>query len=124
MVINDRVLGKPFDFKEAFSQLRLLQGSMHEVYTGYSIIRGTRSCTRVVRTKVYFRDMSDEEISWYISTGEPMDKAGSYGLQGIGSIFVDRVDGSFTNVIGLPLSDLYSDLKGFHIALHPIGEVL
>jgi septum formation protein len=64
--------------------------------------------------------MNDEEIAWYISTKEPMDKAGSYGLQGIGSLFISEIAGSYTNVIGLPLSDLYNDLKGFGIALHPI----
>ncbi len=123
VVIGGELLEKPHDEQEAFDHLMLLQGAMHEVYTGYTIMHGAKSVTRVVRTNVYFRPMTPEEIVWYVSTGEPMDKAGSYGLQGIGSIFVDRIEGSYTNVIGLPLSDLYQDLKGFGLALHPIGEV-
>ncbi len=123
VVIEGKILGKPLDKQEACDHLMLLQGAMHEVYTGYTVIHETSSTTRVIRTNVYFRNMSSEEVVWYVSTGEPMDKAGSYGLQGIGSIFVDRIEGSYTNVIGLPLSDLYQDLKGFGLALHPIGEV-
>jgi septum formation protein len=123
VVVRGKILGKPADASDACNQLRLLQGAMHEVYTGYTITHETRSTTRVIRTRVYFRSMSDEEITWYISTGEPMDKAGSYGLQGIGSLFIESIEGSYTNVIGLPMSDLYNDLKGFGIALHPIGEV-
>lgn len=123
VVIEGKILGKPLDKQEAYEHLMLLQGAMHEVYTGYTVIRGTKTITRAIRTNVYFRNMSPEEISWYVSTEEPMDKAGSYGLQGIGSIFVDRIEGSYTNVIGLPLSDLYQDLKGFGLALHLIGEV-
>ena len=64
--------------------------------------------------------MSAEEISWYVSTGEPMDKAGAYAVQGIGSVFIDRIEGSYTNVIGLPLSDLYYDLKDFGLKLNTI----
>ena len=123
VVISGRILGKPAHAADACSQLKLLQGTMHEVYTGYTITYETRSTTRVIRTRVYFRPMSDGEIRWYISTGEPLDKAGSYGLQGIGSLFVERIEGSYTNVIGLPMSDLYNDLKGFGIALHPFAEV-
>lgn len=123
VAIEGRILGKPLDKKDAFDHLKILQGAMHEVYTSYTVLHETQCTTQVIRTEVYFRSMSDEEIRWYVSTGEPMDKAGSYGLQGIGSIFVDRIDGSFTNVIGLPLPDLYHDLKSFGIVLHPIGEV-
>jgi septum formation protein len=71
----------------------------------------------VVRTTVHFRDMSETEIAWYVATGEPMDKAGAYALKGHGAAFIDRIDGSHTNVIGLPLSDLYADLKTFDIPL-------
>jgi septum formation protein len=73
-------------------------------------------------TRVHFREMTTEEISWYISTGEPMDKAGAYAIQGIGALFIEKIQGSFTNVIGLPLSDLYYDLKEFGIRLNtPAG---
>jgi septum formation protein len=122
VVIGGAILGKPSTQAEAHSHLDLLQGSMHEVYTSYTVACDTRHTTRVIRTKVYFRDMTDGEIAWYVSTNEPMDKAGSYALQGIGAIFVDRIEGSYTNVIGLPLSHLYHDLKDYGITLQPFGE--
>jgi len=115
VVINGMILGKPRDTDEARDFLFLLQGREHEVLTAYTILSGPKCKTNVVRTMVLFKEMSPEEISWYISTGEPMDKAGAYALQGIGSIFIDRIQGSYTNVIGLPLSHLYFDLKGYGI---------
>ena len=122
VVLNSTILGKPADNNDAVNQLRLLQGTMHEVYTGYTIINEKQLITRAIKTRVFFKEMNDFEISWYISTGEPLDKAGSYGLQGIGSLFVDRIEGSYTNVIGLPLSDLYNDLKVFGIIQHEVGR--
>ncbi|MFY9398163.1 MAG: Maf family protein [Desulfomonilia bacterium] len=122
VVAHGKILGKPADEEEAREHLRLLKGATHEVYTGYAIIYGSRSAGRAVRTLVRFQDMSEEEISWYVSTREPMDKAGSYGLQGIASIFISGIEGSYTNVIGLPLSELYNDLKGFGITLQPGRE--
>ncbi|HNY64878.1 MAG TPA: Maf family protein [Deltaproteobacteria bacterium] len=123
VVAHGTILGKPAEEEEARKHLRQLQGAMHEVYTSYTIAREGLSTTRVIRTRVYFRDMTEDEIAWYVSTGEPMDKAGSYALQGIGAIFVDRIEGSYTNVIGLPLSHLYHDLKEYGITLHLSGEV-
>jgi septum formation protein len=117
VVIDGKILGKPRDDKEARAYLMLLEDRTHEVYTGYTIMYKGENKTKVIRTRVHFRAMSAEEIQWYIATGEPLDKAGAYAVQGIGSIFVDRLEGSYTNVIGLPLSDLYYDLKGFGIVL-------
>ncbi|HOX00492.1 MAG TPA: Maf family protein [Deltaproteobacteria bacterium] len=122
VVIGGAILGKPSNGDEARSHLRQLQGCMHEVFTGYTVARESRAATRVIRTRVFFRDMTEEEIDWYVSTGEPMDKAGSYALQGIGAVFVDRIEGSYTNVIGLPLSHLYHDLKDFGLGLQPFRE--
>ena len=122
VVIDGKILGKPHDKKEALAYLSLLAGRMHEVYTGYTIMYKGENKTRVIRTRVHFRAMSKEEILWYIATGEPLDKAGAYAVQGIGSIFVDRLEGSYTNVIGLPLSDLYYDLKVFGIVLDLIDR--
>ena len=122
VVIDGKILGKPNDNKEALAYLTLLAGRTHEVYTGYTILYKGQNRTKVIRTRVHFRAMSKEEILWYIATGEPMDKAGAYAVQGIGSIFVDRLEGSYTNVIGLPLSDLYYDLKGFGIVLDLIDK--
>jgi len=119
VVIEEKILGKPQDEEQARAYLRMLRSRAHEVYTGYCLayVSQDRITTKVVRTTVHFRDMSEEEILWYVATGEPMDKAGAYALQGHGAAFVDRIDGSHTNVIGLPLSDLYSDLKTFDIKL-------
>ncbi len=119
VVIDGKILGKPLDNAQARDYLTLLQDKVHEVFTGYTIIFGTRHKTKVVMTRVHFREMTTEEISWYISTGEPIDKAGAYAIQGIGALFIDKIQGSFTNVIGLPLSDLYYDLKEFGIRLNP-----
>lgn len=113
VVVDGRILGKPLDEDEAREFLQLLQDNTHDVFTGYTIARGGRMKSRVIRTRVRFRAMSREEISWYIASGEPMDKAGAYAVQGIASIFIDRIQGSYTNVIGLPVSELYEDLKGF-----------
>ncbi len=117
VVIDGKILGKPHDDHEAFAYLALLEDRTHEVYTGYTIMHKGENKTKVIRTRVHFRAMSQKEILWYIATGEPRDKAGAYAVQGIGSIFVDRLEGSYTNVIGLPLSDLYHDLKHFGITL-------
>ena len=122
VVIDGKILGKPHEEKDARDYLTLLEGRTHEVYTGYTIMYKGENKTKVIRTRVHFRAMSEKEILWYIATGEPLDKAGAYAVQGIGSIFVDRLEGSYTNVIGLPLSDLYCDLKGFGIVLDLIDK--
>ncbi len=115
VVVDDIILGKPRDYNEASRFLMMLKGRAHNVFTGYTILcmAKEKSISRVINTKVHFNDMTEEEISWYISTKEPMDKAGAYGIQGLGKLFISRIEGSYTNVIGLPLSDLYTDLKGF-----------
>ena len=106
------ILGKPTDERDAISMLQALQDREHFVYTGFAVLTHDRSVdvSRVVRTKVHFKPLSDELIAAYVRTGEPMDKAGSYGVQGIGGAFVKRVDGSFTNVVGLPLAELHDEL--------------
>ncbi len=120
VVVEGTILGKPVDDREAFEFLRLLQDRTHEVLTGYTIMHREASRTRTIVTRVHFRTMSSQEIQWYVSTGEPRDKAGAYAVQGIGSIFIDRIEGSCTNVIGLPMSHLYDDLKDFGVALNLI----
>jgi septum formation protein len=117
VVIDGTILGKPRDQHEAYDFLMLLQDKMHYVLTGYTIASGNRSISKVVKTKVRFRAMTAKEISWYVSTGEPMDKAGAYAVQGIGSLFIKEIHGCYTNVIGLPLSQLYNDLNKFGIRL-------
>jgi septum formation protein len=117
VVVDGEILGKPKDRDEANSYLKRLCGRQHTVFTAYTIFfpGGHNEITRVVSSRVHFADMEENDILWYVSTGEPMDKAGAYGLQGIGAAFVDRIEGSFTNVIGLPLSEVFHDIRPYII---------
>lgn len=108
------VLEKPTDHKHAFDMLIQLSENEHLVYTAYSLFQNKQELvTRLIETKVYFRKLSAQEINSYIATGEPFDKSGSYGIQGAAAGFVDRIDGSYTNVMGLPLSQVLDDLQKF-----------
>jgi septum formation protein len=105
VVVDGRALGKPTDDIDAARMLRSLSGRTHEVVTGLAVQRGTVAALERVTTRVTFRRLPDAEIAWYLGTGEPGDKAGGYGLQGAGAVLVDRIEGSDTNVIGLPLAE-------------------
>ena len=107
-----RILGKPTDRQDAKRMLRLLQGSRHQVYTGVTIRTAETVKTFSECTEVEFYPMSDEEIDFYADTGEPDDKAGAYGIQGICARFIKGIDGDYTNVVGLPIGRLYQELKG------------
>ena len=111
VVCEDRVLGKPRSAEEAVAMLRLLSGREHQVMTGVTVLRGHREVVFTEITDLHFRELSDREIDRYIATGEPMDKAGAYGAQGKGAIFVERINGDFFNVMGLPLCTLGEMLK-------------
>ena len=100
---------------EARAMLRLLSGREHTVVSGLCLLRGDRCETASVTTALHFRPLSDREIDAYIATGEPMDKAGAYGIQGLASIFVNRLDGNYYNVMGLPLCTLAEMLRGFGV---------
>jgi len=108
---SGRIYGKPHSREEAKTMLSELSGNAHQVYTGVSVICGEKTISECEVSDVYFRDISEEEIDRYIATGEPMDKAGSYGAQGKGALFVRGIDGDFFNVMGLPLCRLDSMLK-------------
>ncbi|HIW57922.1 MAG TPA: septum formation inhibitor Maf [Firmicutes bacterium] len=113
VVLSGEILGKPKDEADAERTLRRLSGNRHEVYTGVSVIdtfSGREVCDHEA-TVVEFRDISDEEIAAYIRTGEPMDKAGAYGIQNLGALFVKRIEGDYFNVVGLPLCRLGMILK-------------
>ena len=115
VALDDVILGKPADEEDAFRMLKLLQGRSHKVSTGVTII-ATGKDGRVVHnfaedTEVSMYDISDEEIKEYIATGEPMDKAGSYGIQGIGAKFISGVQGDYNNVVGLPIGKIYQTIK-------------
>lgn len=105
VVLDGRCLGKPSSEAEAKAMLRSLSGRSHEVLTAVALRDGDEVRTAVVRTEVVFRTLSEDEISRYVATGEPMDKAGAYGIQGLGGALVARLSGSYTNVVGLPLEE-------------------
>jgi len=104
-------LGKPHDRGDARRMLQQLSGRGHSVFTGVAVIYGERELVSHEETRVFFRRLSPDEIERYVDTGEPMDKAGSYGAQGRGAAFIERVEGDFWNVVGLPLCHLDGMLK-------------
>ena len=114
-----KILGKPSSQKDAVKMLQSLQGREHEVYTGVTIMARegseNRKKTFHEKTKVVFYPMSDEEIRSYVNTGEPMDKAGAYGIQGKSAVFIKEISGDYNNVVGLPLARLYQELKNMGI---------
>jgi septum formation protein len=112
VVSGGKILQKPRDDKAAKDMLKSLSAKTHKVLSSYYIAgdggKRCRHCT--VETFVTFRNISDKEIEWYVGTGEPMDKAGGYGVQEKGALFIDRIEGSYNNVVGLPISSLIKDL--------------
>jgi septum formation protein len=111
VVCDSQVFGKPASLEDARRILRQLSGRTHEVLTGICLIHGNTPKVNCSRTVVEFSSLTDQEVEWYLSTGEPMDKAGAYGIQGLGARFISRVNGCYSNVVGLPLSLLYQMLK-------------
>lgn len=120
-----KILGKPQDVREARSMLRLLNGKTHQVLTGVSILSlpHGKELTHVESTRVHFLKLSEKEIEDYIHTGEPFDKAGGYGIQGIAGRFIDRIDGCYFNVMGLPISRVWTMLRRLGAA-HATGHVV
>ena len=118
VVIGGKILGKPSDVREARAMLRLLNGKTHQVLTGVSIVsmHDKRELNRVESTRVHFLKLSKKEIEDYIHTGEPFDKAGGYGIQGIAGRFIDRIDGCYFNVMGLPISLVWTMLRQLGVA--------
>ncbi len=114
VVIDGRILGKPSDETEAVKMLSILSGRTHVVFTGYAIINSCYPDMKTVayaRSEVFIRTLSKAEIQGYVLTGEPMDKAGAYAIQGVGAAIVEKVYGSYTNVVGLPLCEVARDFK-------------
>jgi septum formation protein len=104
VVVDDVVFGKPVDDADAAAMLRRLAGRAHEVLTGVAVEARGRSRIDVDRTVVFFSPLTETEIEWYVRSGEPRDKAGAYGIQGLASRFVPRIEGSYSNVVGLPMA--------------------
>ncbi len=116
VVLDGKILGKPGDREEAFSMLKAIQGRSHEVYTGVTVVQKGKeqeASTFSERTLVHVLPMEEEEIRAYIATGEPMDKAGAYGIQGRFAVYVDGIEGDYQNVVGLPVSRLWQVLKKY-----------
>lgn len=113
VTLDGEILGKPADIADAERILSMLSGRAYEVYTGYCVMRladGKTVCKSVC-TKVHFKDIDSDTIKAYIDSGEPMDKAGAYGIQGRGSVLIDKISGDYFNVVGLPVSALYDTLN-------------
>lgn len=117
VVVDNVILGKPKDIVEAVAMLRRLSGRVHQVMTGVAVSYQGKKLARVCVTKVFFRDLSLEEIEAYAATGEPLDKAGAYGIQGKGAVLVEKIDGCYNNVVGLPLTMLYTMFKELGVEL-------
>ena len=113
VVVGSQVFGKPADAVDAMRMLRALSGRIHQVLTGVAVVHPDRAAvTDVATTIVEFAQLNDDELQWYVESGEPLDKAGAYAIQGLGSRFVTRIDGSYSNVVGLPVAMVYQMLKG------------
>lgn len=111
VALQDEVLGKPADAADAARMLRLLSGKTHEVVTGVALISAQGEETFCARTRVTFFELTDEEIETYVKSGEPIDKAGAYGIQGLGALLVREISGDFYNVVGLPVAQLWRRLR-------------
>lgn len=116
VVVRDgAALGKPKDAEDAVAMLLSLSGRDHQVCTGVTVCRGDRVLTQVEETQVTFRNLTEAEVRQYVSTGEPMDKAGAYGIQGLGGLLVEGIRGDYSNVVGLPVCRLGQMLKDFGV---------
>lgn len=111
VALDGKILGKPRSEKEAVEMLRSLSGRIHKVFTGVAIVCGEKVTSFFEETEVEFYPLTDQEILDYVATGEPMDKAGAYGIQGRGAVLVKRINGDYFNVMGLPISKVYRELK-------------
>ncbi|MGE3488360.1 MAG: nucleoside triphosphate pyrophosphatase [Vicinamibacterales bacterium] len=111
VTIDGLILGKPVDDREATEMLQRLRGRVHEVFTGVALVNAAAVQSAVERTRVWFSPMTDEDISWYVASGEPVDRAGAYAIQGLASRFIPRIEGSYSNVVGLPVALVSSILK-------------
>ena len=111
VALDGKILGKPRSESEAAEMLRSLSGRIHKVFTGVAIICGEKVTSFFEETEVEFYPLTDQEILDYVATGEPMDKAGAYGIQGRGAVLVKRINGDYFNVMGLPISKVYREFK-------------
>ena len=121
VIVDGQILGKPVDSADAVRMLRLLSGRVHLVLTGVVVRRGEAELAAVESTAVTFARLSDDDIAWYVGTGESSDKAGAYAVQGLASRFVDRIDGWYTNVVGLPVAAVWRLLARLNGGWWPVS---
>lgn len=117
IVCKGEIIGKPKSIKDAVRILKLLSGNIHTVITGFTIISGNKSITKHVTSKVKFKKLSEAEIKAYVATGEPMDKAGGYGIQDKAGVLIESVNGDYFNVVGLPIAVVSEVLKDFGVEI-------
>lgn len=122
VALDGELLGKPADEADARRMLSELSGRQHQVYTGFTVLGDGRAVTRSEETLVTFRPLTGEEIAAYVQTGEPMDKAGAYGIQGLGALLVEGIRGDYFNVMGLPVCALGQVLKDFGVSCLTAGS--
>ena len=123
VIFSGEILGKPVNNREAEETLQRLSGQTHQVLSAVAVVKGNREKVISVATEVTFRSLSDEEIARYVATGEPADKAGSYGIQGMGAILVAGISGSYSNVVGLPLTETAALLNEFDVPVWHTEEL-
>ena len=124
VVVDGHILGKPADRSDARRMLSMLSGAVHEVLTAVVVRHNGAETSEVVSTRVRFAALTPDEIAWYVASGEPDGKAGAYAIQGLGSRFIDRIEGSWSNVVGLPVATVYRMLGGgaCYAHLNPAGR--
>jgi septum formation protein len=111
VVVDDEILGQPGNDQNARRMLKALSGKWHEVVTGVALMHGDMVVIEHESTRVRFADLADAEIDWYVSTGEPNDKAGAYAIQGLGGVFIEQIEGDYFNIVGLPVRLVYEMLR-------------
>lgn len=121
VIFRDQILGKPVDNADAITTLRALSGDTHSVLSAVALVCGGRERVLSVSTQVHFRSLTTAEITAYVNTGEHADKAGSYGIQGLGAILVAGIEGSYSNVVGLPLTETAALLNEFEVPVWQAG---
>lgn len=122
VVVDGHGLGKPRDDREAAAMLRRLSGRVHEVVTGIALVHEHGAIVDRASTRVSFAALGEDEIAWYVATGEPRDKAGAYGIQGGASRFITGIEGSYSNVVGLPVELVYQHLRALGRAVGALGD--
>jgi len=123
VVCGGRMMGKPVDRADGLAMLGYLSGQAHQVWSAVAVVQGGREDVRTVRTEVHFRTLTANECEAYWQTGEPCDKAGAYGIQGYAGVFVSRIDGSYSSVVGLPLMETAQLLAKFNVPIWNTGQV-